>query len=203
MRHEAETGGAIAERRAEDGNVLLVGFEDDAVGRLALLFEIGAHFADDLARAVRLGFQVIDDLLHRVIAYPKLILVDQGVVNPVDHHFVQHAIVHTGLEVFIRDVVAEAETLEEILIDDVGAGGDDRINHPVPHHVGEDFLQPGAVERSGQTENDAAILVAEHPVVNLRGPVEIACAVSHVLHRIDHGDRIVLGDIDMLDCPAE
>ena len=38
------------------------------------------------------------------------------------------------------DVVAEAERLEEVLVDDVGAGGDDGVDHVVADEVDEDLL---------------------------------------------------------------
>ena len=51
---EAEAGGAVGEGGAEDGDVLLVGGEDDGVASsglrgLAVLAEVGAHLADELA----------------------------------------------------------------------------------------------------------------------------------------------------------
>ena len=82
---EAEPGRAVAERRTEDRDVLLICLGHDAVGGLAVLLEIGSHLADDFAGAVGARLHAVDDLLHRLIADAKLFLVDERVVNAVDH----------------------------------------------------------------------------------------------------------------------
>ena len=42
--------------------------------------------------------------------------------------------------------------------------------------VGEDLLEAGADERAGEAEDDAAVLVGEHPVVDVGGPGQVAGA---------------------------
>ena len=51
MRDHAEAGRAVAEGRAEDGDIALPGFVHDGVGalRAAIFIEIPAHFRDELA----------------------------------------------------------------------------------------------------------------------------------------------------------
>ena len=56
----------------------------------------------------------------------------------------QLAVEQAALELVAGDVVPEAEGLEEVLVDDVGAGGDDRVDHVVADHVDEDLLQARA-----------------------------------------------------------
>ena len=83
------------------------------------------------------------------------------------------------------DVVAEAQGLEEVLIDDVGAGADDGVDHVVADQVGEDLLEAGADQRAGQAEDDAAVLVAEHAVVDVGGAGQVAGGEGHVPHGVD------------------
>src|SRR5256885_2338559 len=93
----------------------------------------------------------------------------------------------------------EAQAFEEVLIDDIGAGGDDGVDHSVAEQVDEDFFQPGGDERAGQAEDDAAVFVFEHAVVDVGRPGEVARGEGHVLHGFDEGDDVVPGDVDVLD----
>ena len=47
------------------------------------------------------------------------------------------------------------------------------------------FFRPGADQRAGQAEDHAALLVAEHAVVDVGGAGQVAGAEGHVLHRLD------------------
>src|SRR5256885_1674775 len=93
----------------------------------------------------------------------------------------------------------EAQAFEEVLIDDIGAGGDDGVDHSVAEQVDEDFFQPGGDERAGQAEDDAAVFVFEHAVVDVGRPGEVARGEGHVLHGFDEGDDVGPGDVDVLD----
>ncbi len=104
--------------------------------------------------------QRVGDLAGRVVAGTQLVLVDQRVVDAVDVQVTQDGVVEPGFEPFVGHVVAEAEPFEEILVDDVGAGADDAIDHAVANHVDEHLLQAGTDQRPGQAENDAALFVA-------------------------------------------
>ena len=61
------------------------------------------------------------------------------------------------------------------------------------------IFQAGGKNGTGQAENDRAIFLAEHRVVNLCGPAEIARGEGHLAHRFDQWDDVVLFDIDVLD----
>ena len=50
------------------------------------------------------------------------------------------AVARAVLVLVAGDVVPEAEGLEEVLVDDVGAGGDDGVHHVVADQVDEDLL---------------------------------------------------------------
>ena len=69
----------------------------------------------------------------------------------------QLAVVQAALELLGGDVVPEAEGFEEVLVDDVGPGADDRVDHVVADHVDEHLLQARADQRAGQAEDDAAL----------------------------------------------
>ena len=173
---EAEAGGAVGEGGAEDGDVLLVGGEDDGVaaaglGGLAVVGEVGAHLADELAGAVGAGLEGVGDLVGGLVADAELFFVDEGVVDAVDHQLAEVGVACAVLVLVAGDVVVEAEGLEEVLIDDVGAGGDDGVDHVVADEVDEDLLEAGGDERAGEAEDDAAVGVAEHHVVDVGGAV--------------------------------
>jgi len=97
--------------------------------------------------------------------------------------------------------MAIAETFEEVLIDDVGASGDDGIDHVVADEVDDDLLQACGDERSGEAEDDAALGVTQHHLVDGGGTGEVARRVGHGVHGIDQCDNVVLLDVDVLDTP--
>ena len=93
-----------------------------------------------------------------LVADAELVFVDEGVVDAVDDELAELAVVRAVLYCVVGDVVLEAEGFEEILVDDVGAGGDDGIDHVVADHVDEDLLEAGGDERAGEAEDDAAFV---------------------------------------------
>ena len=50
------------------------------------------------------------------------------------------------------------------------------VDHPVADHVDENLLQARADQRAGQAEDDAALAVAEHAVVDLGRAGQVAGA---------------------------
>jgi hypothetical protein len=104
-----------------------------------------------------------------------------------------------ALEPLVGDVVLEAERLEEILIDDVGPGADDGVDHLVADHVDEHLLEAGADQRAGEADDHAAVGVAEHPVVDVGRPGQVAGRKGERLHRLDQRHHVVLLDVDVLD----
>ena len=175
--HQAESRRAVAEGGAEDGHVLAVGRVDDGVvGLDAVLVEPGAHGPDELAGGIGRGRQGAGDLGDGHVADPQLVLVDEGVVDAVDAQFAQQVVVHPGRTL----VVAEAQGLEEILVDDVGAGGDDGVDHVVLDHQGDGVLQAGGKQGAGQGQDHAAIGVGQHAVGDVRGRGQVAGLERHV-----------------------
>ena len=76
---------------------------------------------------------------------------------------------------------------------------DDGVDHVVADEVDEDLLQAGGDERAGEAEDDAAVLVAEHALVDGGSPGKVTGAVGHGVHGVDQSDNIVLLDIDVAD----
>jgi hypothetical protein len=205
---EAEASGAIGEGGAEDRHVLLVGSEDDGVAcaslwSLAFFDEISPHLVDELAGAVGAGFERVGDLVDGLVADAQLVLVDEGVVDAIDGKLAELAVERAVLVLVAGEVVVEAEGLEEVLIDDVGAGGDDGVDHVVADEVDQDLLETCGDERAGEAEDDAAVGVVEHHVVDGGCAVGVTRGVGHVLHGIDQRNDVVLLDIEVLDGVGE
>ncbi len=205
---EAEAGGAVGEGGDEDGDVLLVGCEDDGVdtavlGGLAFALEVGTHLADELAGAVGAWFEGVGDLVGDFVADAEFVFVDEGVVDAVDGEFAEDGVFVAVFVLVVGDVVLESEGFEEVLVDDVGAGGDDAVDHVVADHVDEDLLEAGGDHGACDAEDDAAFGIAEHHVVDGGSAVGVAGAIGHVLHGVDQGDYVVLLDVDVLDGAVE
>ncbi len=188
----------------KDRHIQLIAGQHDGVRvallrRAAVVCQVVAHLADELARAVRPGFERVDDLLGRLVADAKLFFIDEGVVDAVDHELAQGRRRRAVLVLVAGDVVLEAEGFEKVLVDDVGAGGDDGIDHVVADEVDDDLLQPGRDERTGEAENDAALGIAQHHVVDGGGAGKVTRAIGHLGHGVDKRHDVVLGDIDVLD----
>ena len=142
---QAEPRRAVAEGGAEDRDLLAIGFKDNAVVSLASnALQIGAHLDQELARGIRARLDGIGDLPHGVVADAQLLFVDERIVDAVDTQLQKLAVIHTGFQAFVGDVMPEAEGFKEILVHDVGAGGDDGIRHIRPNHLDENFLEAGA-----------------------------------------------------------
>jgi hypothetical protein len=91
-------------------------------------------------RGIRPWLELVGDLLRRLVTDAQLVFIDKSVVNPIDVQVAQGAVVVAVFEKIRGDIVAEPQALEEILIDDVGPGRNDRVHHVVTHHIGEYFL---------------------------------------------------------------
>ena len=57
----------------------------------------------------------------------ELLLVDEGVIDAIDHQLAEVGVACPVFVLVAGDVVVEAEGLEEVLVDDIGAGGDDGV----------------------------------------------------------------------------
>ena len=97
----------------------------------------------------------------------------------------------------------EAQALEEILIDDVGPGRDDRVHHVVLEERDDRLLEAGGDERARQREDDGALLVLEHHRINVGRVRERAAAVGHLAVGVDDGAGVERRDIDVLDGVGE
>src|SRR5690606_6521419 len=157
------------------------------------------HLDEELARRVRARRQRVGDLRDGVVAHAQLLLVDVGVVDPVDRQLAELVVVDERRAL----VVPEAERLEEVLIDDVGAGRHDHVDHVVLHHLHDHLLQAGADQRAGQAEHDAAVLVAQHHLVDRRGARRVARLERHVRPGVHQRPGIEGIERDVLDALLE
>src|SRR5277367_2803402 len=202
--YQSEAGRAIAECRTENGHILLVGRVNDRVNatliwRLAVCLEVGTHGADELTRTIGARIKRIRDLFGSCIANAKLFFIDERVLDAVDHQFAEHSVFGALLEEVVGNPMLVAESFEEVLIDDVGAGRDHCVHHDGAYESDENLLQASADQRAGKAEDDAALFVAEHALINRSCPVEVTGAEGHVLHGVYQSDDVVLLDVDVLD----
>ena len=144
---------------------MLVGELDEAVVLLAIaLGEPFAHLADEGAGRIGLRLEAVGDLADRVVAVLQLLFVDIGIVDAVDVERAQRVIVRN----FKRLIMLVAKRFEEIHVDDGGAGGDDRVDHVGAHQLGIKVHAAARRGRTGDDEDDRAVLVLEHLVVDAR-----------------------------------
>jgi hypothetical protein len=129
------------------------------------------------------------------VADPQLLLVDVGVVDPVDAQLAQLLVVGPR----IAAVVPEAEGLEEVLVDDVRPGRDDRVDHVVLDHQRHGVLETGREQAAGQGQDDAAVPVGQHPVDDVRGGGKVAGLEGHVAVGPDQGPGVEGGRVDVPD----
>jgi hypothetical protein len=158
-----------------------------------------AHVLDELAAAVGTRLQAVGDLADREIGLLQFLFIDIGVVNPVDVERAKRIIVRD----FIGLIVFVAKRFEEIHVDDRGSGGDDRVHHIVAHEVRIEVHAAARRGRAGNDEDDRAVLVLKHHVVDVRGSAKVARCEAHLPHRVDDRAGVETLDVDMLDGAGE
>src|SRR5690606_33053931 len=145
--------------------------------------------------AVRDGRQRVRDVTRRGIADAQLVLVDVGVVDPVDRTLAQFVVVRLDVAV----PVPEAERFEEVLIDDDRAGRHDRVDHVRLDELEDHTLEPRADERARETQPHAALPIAEHLLVDPGRAGGVAGLERHARHPVDERDGIEGRERDVLD----
>ena len=93
----------------------------------------------------------------------------------------------------------EAERFKEVLVDNVRAGGDDRVHHMIADEIDDHILQAGRDERASQAQDYAALRVAQHHVVDRGRTRQITRRIRHVPHGIDQRHNVVILDLYVLD----
>ena len=129
----------------------------------------------------------------------QLVLVDEGVVDAIDVVLAQHRIV----DVLRAAIVGEAERLEEVHVDHRRPGGDDRVDHVVADQVDVDLHAAGGAGAAGDGQDDRAVRVLQHALVDLARAPELARAERHLLEGVDQRARVMRGDVDVLDGPLQ
>jgi hypothetical protein len=95
--------------------------------------------------------------------------------------------------------VLESQRLEKILIDDIGARGDDGVDHAAVDQVHDDLLQPRADDGTGEAKDDRGVRVPHHPVEDLGPAVEVPRLKGQALQGVHVLRKVVLFDVDVLD----
>src|SRR6185295_15075834 len=126
------------------------------------------------------------------ITNTQLIFVDVGIVNAVDREPPQYIVVDIDLAL----VMLEPKCFEEVLIDDDGAGGNDRVYHVVPDQIDHDILETGGEKGSREAKHDRAIFIPKHCIVDVRGTAEITGGERHPAHGFNKRNNVVLLDVD-------
>ena len=143
--HQAETGAAVDEGRAEDRHVMLIGELDEAVLLLAMLGQILAHLPNEGAAGITARFQRVGDLVDGVIAILQGFFIDIGIVDAIDQQRAQGVVIRH----FQRLIMLVAKAFEEIHVDDGGAGGHDAIDHVVAQQIGIEIHAAAGAGRTG------------------------------------------------------
>ena len=158
-----------------------------------------AHFTQELPRGVRARFQRIGDCLNGFITLTKLVLVDQRVRKcgrcaadagcrlPCRTSGALprcNAGIPTLRRNLDRTMFAPVLTMASII----------RLRIISTNTA----FETGANQRAREAQNHAAILVAQHPVVDDGGAVQIARAERHMLHVFHKTHHIVPRDVNML-----
>jgi hypothetical protein len=92
-----------------------------------------------------------------------------------------------------------AQPLEEIHVDDGGTGGDHAIDHVAADQLGVQVHAPARAGAARDDQEDGAILVGQHLVVDVGGARQIAAGEAHLAHAVDDWTGIEAGDVDMFD----
>jgi hypothetical protein len=98
--------------------------------------------------------------------------------------------------------VLEAKGFEEIHVDDRGAGGDDRVDHPELHHVAVDVHAAARRGGAGEDQPGRAFLVFERHVEDVGGARGVARR-EDILRIASMIGRASNGDVDVLDGVGE
>lgn len=193
VENEAEAGAAVREGRAEDRDVMLEGRLDEGLLLDAVPGQVAPHLPDEFPRGIGAGGKAVGDLLDRFVAGLKVILVDKGVVNPVDVQFPEDLVVRERRPL----VVPETEGLEKIHIHDRRPRGDDGVDHAVLHHLDVDLHAAGGAGAPRDGQDDTAFLFGKHSVIDVGGARQITGGEGHPLHRLNDRRGVERGDVDV------
>ena len=113
----------------------------------------------------------------------QLLLVDEGVVDAIDVEIAQLRIV----DELGPAVVRKTERLEEIHVDHGRPGRHDDVHHVVAQEIDVDLHAAGGAGAARDGQDDRAVVVLEHALVDLARPPELARAERHLLVGVDQG----------------
>src|SRR5947207_203316 len=114
---------------------------------------MAAHLPNELPGRMGSRRQSISNLATGRVTDSQLILVNIGIVYPVNGETTENIVAHED----IAFVVLEAERFEEILINNNGASRHNCIHHVVADEVDYYIFQASRKEGTGQAENDRTV----------------------------------------------
>jgi len=165
MQHQAETGGAVRKRRAENRHVVFVSRLHQRIFLLGVFGQVFAHFCDEFPGRIRAGFQQVGDFLDGFIAALQIVFADERVIDAVDIQAAQQLVIDKRRTL----IMPEAQRLKKIHIHNRRAGRHNGVHHIVFHQVHIHLHAARRAGGAGQRQNDRAVFLFEHPVVKFGG----------------------------------
>ncbi|KAF5047022.1 hypothetical protein DSECCO2_464670 [anaerobic digester metagenome] len=155
--HEPDADRGVGERGDEDGDAFsdAGGEEGGALGGGA--GDVPAEGIEERPRRAAERCHFPGELGDLPVGGPELLLEGEDVVDPVDTPAEELGVV----DVVMALVVADPEVLAGV-VEDVGAGGDDRVDVMVPDEGAQHLAHAGGDHRAGEPEEDGAVGVTEH-----------------------------------------
>jgi len=151
---------------------------------------------DELPAGVVPRLQVVGEITNGLVQLEYLLIIDQGVVDPVDPELLEICVVHLWMSL----VMLTAKGLVHILIHD-SPGRDDDIYHVVLDHLFDDLSQTAGNEGTSKAQEDGgSVLVREHGFVDLGCGAHVPGLDRHVGEVVHHvRDLHALSDVELFD----
>jgi len=84
MEHQAETGGTVRKRGAENRHIIFVGRLNQRIFLFGVFRQIFAHLGDKFPRGIGARIQGIRNFFDGFITVLQVVFADKRIVNPVD-----------------------------------------------------------------------------------------------------------------------
>ena len=130
-----------------------------------------------------------------MIAILQGFFIDIGIVDAIDQQRAQRVVIRH----FQCLIMLVAKAFEEIHVNDGSAGGHDAIDHVVAQQIGIEIHAAAGAGRTGDHQEDGAIGIGQHLVVDGGGAGQIAAGEAHLGHAVDDRAGVKALDVDMFD----
>ena len=196
VRYKAETGRAVRESRHKHRHAVFVSVIDDRIFPFAFAFQPFTHFPNKFAGRVRAGFQSVANFVDGFVAFFQLVFINVCVVDAVNMQIAQQIVV---LIIGSTNVVFVAKGFKKVLVHDVCAVGNNRVNHIVLNHIHHNFLHTRGNKRPRNAQNDGAFFIGEHHIVDFARSGHFARSVGHISKGFHQGNHIVFFEVNVFD----